>query len=215
MTNSCDLLTNLITPQVAMSLVPAFMSAYSMADDASKSIDFLGGELRTQIAPHLKNWALEFEIKRRAEKGLIPFHCEFVTNKSRNHSHVELLSGNWRLTVSQVCRPLDIPRESIFRNKHSLDGQLYFSASGIEEYDVSCENGRIYAILTHGWQTAIPAFINCGIPSSDMKSWVQHLDMLELLRDMATEDPLPPNDDIILEFNNHIDEKASNYSKEA
>lgn len=149
MKNCSDLLSTLITPQVALTLVPAFTSAYSMAVDTSNSVDFLGGELRTQILPYLKNWALDFEIKRRSEKGLIPFQCKFVFNKAKNHSHIELKNSDWHLTVSQVCRPADIPRESIFRNKYSFDGQMSFPAFGLEE-DIDRSRGKIYAILTHG-----------------------------------------------------------------
>jgi len=198
MRNDLRLLPDFITPQVALALIPAFTSAYALATEAADTIDFLGWELRSQIMPNLKNWAVEFELKRRADEGSIPFRCHIALNNRKNHRHIELRNSNWIITVSQVHCPTSVPREAVFRNDYCLDGQT--ALEDFEAVDEEFLNKEIYAILTHGWQTRSPEFINCGIPSPDGKCWVQQLDVFGVVRHMAFVDDSPATDDIKLEF---------------
>lgn len=207
MENHIELLPKLITPNIAVALIPAFTAAYEMAFEAATNIDFLAWDLRPQILPHLKNWAVEFELKRRAEQGKIPFQCEVVQNKRKNHRHIELINKNLIITVSQVSRPTELPRESIFRNQYSIDGQTvlepFYSADSLPE------ETPIYAILTHGWQTQAPAFISCGIPAPDMACWTQYLDIFEMVRNLSLVDASPITQDIKLEFRESALQRAS------
>ncbi len=67
MAQNINLASEIITPRVAMALLPAFTSAYALAEEAAETFDFLGGSLKRQILPHLKNWAVEYE----RETGLL------------------------------------------------------------------------------------------------------------------------------------------------
>ena len=43
MTNNINLANEIITPGVAMALLPAFTSAYALAEEAAETFEFLGG----------------------------------------------------------------------------------------------------------------------------------------------------------------------------
>ena len=203
MRNNIELLPSLITPRVALALIPAFTSAYAMAIEVADAIDFLRGDLRSQIIPHLKNWAVEFELKRRSDEGSIPFWCNVTMNERKNHKHIELHTDKWILTVSQVHTPMYLPREALYRNELNLDGQI--ALEGFDSEDST--DGEIYAILTHGWQTNNPAFINCGILSPNGTCWVQQMDVLNAAQRMTVLDVSPVTENIKLEFREQAIEK--------
>lgn len=105
----------LITPEVARAITSSVNTAYALADQVAKEYDFLGGELNNQIRPHLRNWAVEWELNRRATAHIIPFTSSFEENIRRNHRHLELRSNGYLLTVSQTHNALELPRECVFR----------------------------------------------------------------------------------------------------
>lgn len=206
--NSVDLLEReLITPQLASSLVAAFNAAYGLAQSTANDVSFLGGELKSQILPHLRNWAVEFELNRRSRLGLLPFDSSFVVNKKKNHKHIELINDQFVLTVSQVHKCNMVPREAIFRNDRCLDGQIALDMFEPDVYDNSSE--KIYAILTHGWQTPVPSFILCGIPSPNMNFWAQHVNVMELAQRITVVDDSPITDDIAMEYREKMKELTS------
>lgn len=208
MKRNIDICSDLITPSIALSLIPAFKSAYGMASFAAETIDFLGGGLGEQIMPHLKNWAVEYELHRRSVEGIIPFECSIVPNSRKNHRHIELRRNGFVLTVSQTHGIHSMPRECVFRNDHNLDGQIALEGfcSNSTEYDK-----EIYAILTHGQGTSAPAFILCGIPNKGMTLWAQHINLYSVISGISIVDKLPVTDDIKLDFR----DKAKEHAKEA
>lgn len=201
MTRNINLNADLITPNVAMSLIPVFTSAYGLAISAAESYDFLGGDLKQQILPHLKNWAVEQELHRRIKDGTIPFDGSFVWNSSKNHKHLELQKDGFILTVSQTQSLQSVPRDCVFRNSHCLDGQL--AMAGFQDDN---NPNHIYAILTHGRGTYSPSYILCGIPSPDMRSWAQHLNLFEVVHGMRVLDPSPVTEEIKLAFRDEMEE---------
>lgn len=204
MENNIDICADLITPRVARSLIPAFITAYGLATIAANDIDFLGGELKGQIMPHLRNWAIEYELNRRAHLGSIPFTGTFENNSRKNHRHLELRHGRFLLTISQTHRITDLPRDCVFRNEHCLNGQLV-----MEEFDsrVDTELKNIYAILTHGHGIDSPGYILCGIPSSDMKSWVQAVNLYDVVGKLEVVDKAPITEEVKLGYRETVKEK--------
>lgn len=205
MKRNIDIRSDLITPRIALSLIPAFKSAYGMAAYTADTIDFLGGELRDQIMPHLKNWAVEYELHRRCVEGIIPFASSYVQNSRKNHQHIELRKDGFVLTVSQTHRIHSIPRECVFRNDYNLDGQLVMDGCGFEDPEVA---GDVYAILTHGQGVATPGFVLCGIPNTNMTFWTQHVNLFNAIRGINIVDDSPVNEDIKLDFRDAVKRRA-------
>lgn len=205
MKKTIDICSDLITPRIALSLIPAFKAAYGMASFAADSVDFLGGALREQIMPHLKNWAVEYELHRRSVEGIIPFDCSTVPNVRKNHRHIELRKNGFVLTVSQTHTLYSLPRECVFRNDRNLDGQI---ALGGFETDSGEAGGEIYAILTHGQGSSAPAYIVCGIPNPNMTAWAQHVNLYNVIRDITLLDETPVTDEIKLDFRDKVREQA-------
>lgn len=205
MKRNIDICSDLMTPRIALSLVPAFKAAYGMASFAADTIDFLGGALREQIIPHLKNWAVEYELHRRSIEGIIPFDCTIVQNSRKNHRHIELHRDGFVLTVSQTHTLYSLPRECVFRNDHNLDGQI-----ALEGFDADAgeSSGEIYAILTHGQGSFAPAFIACGIPNPNMTAWAQHVNLYNIIHGITLLDESPVTDDIKLDFRNKAKKQA-------
>ncbi len=148
----------------------------------------------------LKNWAIEYELDRRAREGLIPFESSFVPNSRKNHNHLELRKGNFVLTVSQTPNALSVPRECVFRNDYCYDGQLAIEGFGQEASEGKC----VYGILTHGYGTALPSFVCCGIPTPDMQAWAQQIDLNGIVRGMKIVDESPADKEIKLDYKNAI-----------
>lgn len=201
-----DIRSDLITPRVAMSLLPVFTASYNMATFASDTIDFCGGELRDQILPHLKNWAVEYELHRRSTEGIIPFTSSMVYNSKKNHKHLELRRNGFVLTVSQTHTIKSMPRDCVFRNDHCTDGQLALKGFGL--LDEEAEEKEIYAILTHGWASESPSFVLCGIPNPGLTAWDQHVDLISMIRDIHIIDTSPVTEDIKLDFRDSIKERS-------
>lgn len=163
MTSNINLVNDIITPSVAMALLPAFSSAYALAEEAVETFEFLGGPLKRQILPHLKNWAVEYELNRRVQNGLIPcvqnglipFESNFVPNSRKNHKHLELRQENFILTVSQTPNVWSLPRDCVFRNDYCLSGQTAIEGFEMEISEDKC----VYGILTHGYSSSLPSFV--------------------------------------------------------
>lgn len=196
-----NICTDLITAEVALQLIPAFTAAYGMAISAIDSVDFLGGIFRKQNLPHLTNWAVEYELQRRANEGIIPFSCSIVSNRSGNHVHTELHKDGFLLTASQTHRIYEIPRDCVFRNEHSWDGQI--AMEGFEDDD-PCSDKEIYAVLTHGWGNGGLAYVFCGIPSPQMSEWVQGVNLFDVAKGMSVIDETPVDEDIKLDFREKV-----------
>ena len=196
MAKNIDIEKEIITPSVAIALLPAFTSAYALAKEAVDSFDFLGGPLKRQIFPHLKNWAVEYELDRRAREGSLPFESCFVPNSRMNHKHLELRQGNYVLTVSQTPNVWSMPRDCVFRNDYCLNGQI--ALDGFEpEFD---EENSVYCILTHGYGSPLPSFVCCGIPTPNMKAWAQQVDLHNVIRGLSIIESAPVDEEIVLDF---------------
>lgn len=200
MAKNINLANEIITPSVAMALLPAFTSAYALAEEAAETFDFLGGSLKRQILPHLKNWAVEYELDRRVREGLLPFDSNFVPNSRKNHKHLELRQGNFVLTVSQTPNVWSLPRDCVFRNDYCLNGQI--AIEGFEQE--FSEEKSIYGILTHGYGSSLPSFVCCGIPTPDMRAWAQQVDLHRIIRGMTIVDSTPVDEEIKLEYKNAV-----------
>lgn len=206
MNKDINIRTDLITPNVAASIIPAFAASYGMAAFVADTVDFLGWEFREQILPHLKNWAVEYELHRRAKQGILPFECFIVPNARKNHNHIELRKNGFILTVSQTHSIKSMPRDCIFRNDHCMDGQI--ALAGFESRN--SEKKSVYAILTHGCGISAPKYILCGIPNPNMSSWAQHVNLYELVNGLSVEDTSPVDDDIKLDYRDKVKEIAKN-----
>lgn len=205
MGDTFNIRTDLISPSVASSIVPAFHMAYSMACEVVESNSFLAGPLRDQTLPIIKNAAVEFVLYRRAEQGLIPFDVKWVTNSRKNHTHLELRRNGYVLTVSQTHSWDDIPRRCVFRNDRNIDGQL--ALAGFKS-DVSTSK-EIYAILTHGWKQSVPTFLYCGVPNANMTAWVDGIDLQNEYSGIRRMEAPKVSQEIVLEFKSHMKEKEN------
>lgn len=197
-----DLKTDLITPRVAATLIPAFEAAYDLASFVANEHPFLSGELKEQIIPYLKNWAVEFELHRRTLTGAIPFIGSFENNSRNNHRHLELQMGRCLLTVSQTHREYELPRDCVFRNEHCLNGQMV-----LKEFRTDIHSKTIYAILTHGRGLETPGFIMCGVPNPDMKSWAQAVNLYDVVGNLEVVDVAPVSDEVKLGFRESVARK--------
>lgn len=196
-----DVAEDLITPRIATQLIPAFNAAYEMAFHAADSVDFLGGVFRGQTLPHLINYAVDYELRRRAEAGIIPFECSVIPNSRRNHLHIELRRNGTLLTVSQTHNQLELPRNCEYRNSYCMDGQ--YALEGFDD-GLRSSNKEVYAILTHVRGNRAPQYLMCGIPTPDMTAWAQLVDLFNVSKGLHIVDESPISNDIQLSFVHHL-----------
>ncbi|NHM28033.1 hypothetical protein G7K71_13810 [Desulfofundulus sp. TPOSR] len=156
--------------------VPAVKRAYDLVAKLYEQHQFLSWPVGYEHRRELRRIAVEYELMKLVDSGQIPLEYQIGYNAIRNCRHLELLTKQFIITVSQVQYPRSFPRPAIFRNR-LLSGQLAWDFFGESEKLIT---GRFYIILTHGYEKHYPEFICLGVPDPDQKGrWITQIDLLK------------------------------------
>ena len=127
------------------------------------------------MVPYLINAAVEYEVYSNILADNLAYDYRFVYNSVRSHKHLEVKTENSILTISQVHRKNQVPRNALFRKNLKLHNYKYLS---LFEDITPINSEEYYVLLTHGHQGDSPQFINLGVPSPINNSWLAKYDIM-------------------------------------
>ena len=149
---------------------PVIRRAYENANLLLEQVDFFNWKVGRDFKRDLRRIAVEFGFKELAETGRYDFEIDIKPNARNNCRHVELITKDCVLTISQVSHINALPRKAEFRQNHAVSNQLLLDFSEEDNY-ISNSDDKFYAVLTHGYLRKIPDFVILGIPSTSLKEW--------------------------------------------
>ncbi|MDO7787875.1 hypothetical protein [Desulforamulus aquiferis] len=186
--------------QIRSQLVPVIKRAYSLVEQLYQQQELLNWEVGYDLLRDLRRVAVDFELKRLIDTGKFPLAYRIAPNARKNCSHLELITNQCVITISQVVSEYAIPRFAIFRNNLSLN-QLSFDFDNANSYT---RDAPYYMLLTHGYKGSVPDFIGLGVPQPMIKGWLAYINLLNEphLVDLTQEDIV--TEEIQLSFKEHV-----------
>jgi hypothetical protein len=164
-------------PSLRSKFSPLVRRAYENADLLFGQVDFLDWKVGGDLKRYLRRIAVEYGFKELAETDRYDFEFAIKPNTINNCRHIELITKECVLTISQVTHLNALPRQADFRQNHAVSNQLLLDFP-FEYNQLSDSNDRFYAVLTHGYLRRIPDFVSLGIPSTSMKEWHYKINLI-------------------------------------
>lgn len=161
-------------PRKYRSRIPALISdAYALAEQLTHDVDIFNWKLGHNHVGYLKRIAVEYMLKKAIDEGKLPFMYKINSNKNKSSWHLEIETDNAIITTSQVQSKRAIARPAYFRDKLQEANQLSFTF-GSNTVDI--KNEPYHLLLTHGYNSKTPSFINLGFPNQ--YGWVDYINLL-------------------------------------
>lgn len=171
--NARNFIDNEVPKKTRARITPLLHNAYALAEQATKDSEFLNWVIGYKNIGYLKRIAVEYMLKDAIDNGRLPFEYQIVPNKNKSAWHLEIITKNAIITTSQVQSREALPNPAYFRRKLQEANQLRFSLDP-ENKDIN--EGPYHLLITHGYGTEIPSFINLGFPGAT--GWVDYINML-------------------------------------
>lgn len=162
---------------------------YSIADEFYKEApEFLKSKSALNIAPELKNKAVEFSFFKACELGLLPYKFDYVLNESNGQYYVKMINrNNDIITLNQTQSDKKPSRKANFRENLNASCQTTLDLFGdniIKE--IQNNDSGNYFEINHGYQSTKPKFVVIGAPSLNNK-WISKLRLNTLVYSVSNE----------------------------
>lgn len=163
-------------------LVAAINRAYSLADttahDPSSSANWLSfGRGDSAIFSRIKQIAVEMEICRLIEAGVLPYDYHYKYNINHNHKYLVISKKDkFHMTVNQCRSGVHPAKKSEYRLMENTNYQTRFI---LDAEDLLYDNkpSEEYFELNHGYKTKTPSFVCLGIPELGANHWAFNLNL--------------------------------------
>lgn len=209
-----DLLYTDFPLEIRVHIASSISKAYAYVNDLKNTLEIFQFPSAINIIPYFKNIAVEFMLQNDINNGLLPFRYRFKENAGQNHKHIEILTTNFILTISQVSDRFVIPRKAIFRNNLCLKNRKYLPLDfGDNVIQLPNQSGNFYALITHGYQSDMPQFINLGVPDPTNNRWINRINILEEAYDLLEAEKTRTDEEevkIKLKLKQHLQEVVNN-----
>ncbi|MBU7002162.1 hypothetical protein C7M46_00035 [Pediococcus pentosaceus] len=161
-------------------ILSALKRAYKKADftvhdaaSADKWLSFGKGDM--SIFSRIKQQAVETEICKLIENGLLPFDYTFKYNKQKNYKYLTISNGQkFHMTVNQTSTPNRPAIKAKYRSDENTNFQTAFKLDG-DEFLFNNQPEDEYLELNHGYQTIEPKFVCIGLPKVGEEEWQDKL----------------------------------------
>lgn len=205
---------NLIDGKNKANLIYCVNQGYEIASQLFKNHSFFNFPLGNDHKGNIVRLAVDYSLYKACKHNLLDFEAKIELNARKNCRHIELVNNQAVITTNRTDYYNQIPRDAIFRNQHADNNQMSLFENSL---DNNKENGNVYACITHGSvNNDNPEFITFGIPSNDMKSWIDSRNIMNDIH-LKTTNKLEPEfdiEEIDLEFKNFVNElKVASYDK--
>ena len=163
---------NLLTFKERRKLIAPISRAYTMAETILEIDNLKDQPIIKNIASMFKHTLVEYELKKVIDSGLIDgVRCEYSNNRKHTHPFLELIGDNFKITINHVRKSSIIPTNTYYRNSMALTNQTTLFDNELDKTE------QLYGIITHGHIGPRPEFICFGIPSYNMRSWEDQINM--------------------------------------
>lgn len=159
-------------------LLNLVQDAYKMYNTLATNYPFFDWRVGRDYLSFLKPLIVEFKIKDAIDKGDLNMDYRIASNAIDNCRHIELLTNQCVVTISQVSHSKAQPRPAVFRKNLCLSKQIALDFG--PEYRLYDEDDLYYILLTHGYQSTSPQFVCVGFPEAYNKGWIARHNLLEL-----------------------------------
>lgn len=191
--NKLDIIKEEVPQKIRAKIVSIIENGYRLAKEYVKTCDFLNWEIGEMHLGYLRPIAIQYLFKNAIEQGKLPFTCTIESNSRKTAKYLQLHTKSAIITISQVQTPNQIARHAYFRQKMQQANQLRFDYFG--DYNDSLVKGQPhYLLLTHGYGSDLPSFINLGLPNG--KGWIERINLLMEPR-LIEQDTEKANEEII------------------
>jgi hypothetical protein len=184
-----------IAPPVQSELLRTIKQLYPVSYRAT--VDLVRTPEVGDLYPKVRRGIIEGGARSVAEKHGLSTKIE--TNRSGN-THTVIQSGNFFLTISQVCDPSDMVRHAAFRAEDALHNHPLFAALTEDEPPES--EAQYNAILKHGPDPKNPDQLGYALivfPKPDGRSCLDISINLMARYDGTVSEPKPFREEIIPE----------------
>ena len=170
--NPNDVLNSEYPPGLRSRFVQSVFRAYRMADALLGDVQWLDWPIGKDLKGQLRRVAVDFELKKLVESGGLSSRISYriSPNVAENCHHLVLIGTNSILTSSFVHSANKLPRPAEFRSNYGISNQYYWDFD--DEYSTISMDQVPYFLLTHGPIGVEPQFIMLGMPTSDLKAWI-------------------------------------------
>lgn len=168
-----DFVNNEVPKKTRAKIPPLIFDAYALAEQATEDTDFLAWIIGEKNKGYLKRIAVEYMLKDAIDRGKLPFEYKIAPNSNNSSLHLEIATGNAIITTSQVQNIKSLPNRAFFRDKLQDANQLRFP---LDTKDEQVTAGPYHLLLTHGYATEKPGFVNLGFPNES--GWVYCTNLL-------------------------------------
>jgi len=176
------MLQDLLSSDERSKLIKAVRKGYLISNQLAQQTEFLSWNLGMRHLPYLKNIAVDYSIAKMIEDGHFgDFKYRIQPNKKKTSYHLEVENDDIVFTISQVANKLKVPRNARFRSSLSSVNQTLSLFEEDDKLDISNQK-KIYCLMTHGYKSNEPLFINFGIPLRDIVGWLEVDNLLALPR---------------------------------
>ncbi|WP_018130571.1 hypothetical protein [Effusibacillus pohliae] len=170
-----DILNRNFPISIRSHFVPAITRAYEKTLQLFKQNEWLNWVVGKDIISVVRRIAVEYELMRTMD--LLNVTYRISPNAIDNCRHLEVITKECILTVSQVRRKDQVPRKAEYRTNLSVSNQ--FSLPLFDD-EPTLPESPYYVLLTHGFAGHAPSFVMLGLPKPYVSGWVgQQIDLLK------------------------------------
>jgi hypothetical protein len=196
-------------PPLRSRFYPLVNRAYENADLLLGQAAFLNWKVGRDMKRHLRRVAVEFELKELIETGQYDVEFRISPNARKNCRHIELITKDCVLTISQVMFKDSLPRDAFFRQNHAVSNQLSLGLA-MEESESFDQDDKYYMLLTHGYLNKIPDFVVLGVPTDDLKNWHYKINLVNEFKQVHYQerDDKTEQEEVIVRLKDYIKNKG-------
>ncbi len=144
--------------------VPIVERGYKIARAALNGIPFLDWEIGRFHEGYLRPIAIQYLFQREISLGRLEVKCSIESNSKKTAKYLQLHTDSAIITISQVQSLGAIARHAYYRKKMQEANQYRFDFFD-ENSRGLIQNQPHYLLLTHGYGSSTPDFINLGMPN--------------------------------------------------
>ncbi|MGP4061466.1 hypothetical protein [Halobacillus sp. H74] len=161
--------------KLRLDIVKGVKKAYKIVYQLVEDIPLFNWEIGEYHIGYLKHIAVQYVI----QKDIQFEDYEFKTSIQRNvqgYPYLVLHNDNCEITISQTSSPEKIARPAYFREKKQQVNQIRLNLFD-ENTQSTTDSQSSYFLLSHGYQTKVPEFINLGMPNE--YGWIERINLIE------------------------------------